>query len=212
MHELLPGMKILQNTPDALRLHEKCSNNPSESLRVLMINTRVGSFALRESLRETYLQMLLGPTSKQESWVYFFSISKPQEALEERIKKEKIRFDDVIIFNTPEGYNITTLRVLASMKLVNCFCLKAVYFIKADDDSYLRIEKLDKELHKLQKQVDRDFPSLRINANGEKSSQGHVLLNSGGACNVQRVPRWNKYRVPFDSIRQYKFPFKYCWG
>ena len=110
----------------------------------------------------------------------FFSISKPQEALAEHINEEKIRFDDVINFNTPEGYNLTTLRVLASMKLVNCFCPKAVYFINADVDSYLRIEKLEKELHKLQKQVDRDFPSFRINANGEKSSQGHVLLNGGG--------------------------------
>ena len=212
IHQLLPGMEIIEDNSDAMRLSEKCSNNPSESLRVLMINSRIGSFLQREALRETYIPNLLKNSSEQLSWIYFFSTNKASTKFRGRINAEKNKYGDLITFNTPEGYNLTPLKILASMKLVNCFCPNVAYFLKADDDSYLRIEEIDQELPKLQQRVDQNFPALRLSADGKKSSLGHAPLNSGGKCNVQPVPRKYQHSVPFDSIPQKIFPFKYCWG
>ena len=50
------------------------------------------------------------------------------------------------------------------MKLVYCYCPKFDYFAKSDDDTYTRIDRLNNELPKLQKEIDETAIQFNIYA------------------------------------------------
>ena len=67
-------------------------------------------------------------------------------------------------FYPAEGYDLTPLKILSSMKLVYCYCPKFDYFAKSDDDTYTRIDRLNNELPKLQKEIDETAIQFNIYA------------------------------------------------
>ena len=218
-HQLSRGLSMLLNGSDARRLLEMCAaaNQSPGNLRVLMINSRVKSFSQRKALRETYLPKLKRGQAIGENknpWVYFFAISRPSSQSEtDGVHEEIDRYGDVIVFNTPEGYDLTPLKILSAMKLAFCYCPSFAYFMKSDDDTYSRIGRVDAALRKLQNHVDMRNPGLRVNwTNSQVSADGHVPLNTAGMCQVQRTPRNNHHHIPFVVIPSLYLPFESCTG
>ena len=92
----------------------------------------------------------------------FFALNRPFTLNQSDIVHKQInRYGDFIVFNTPEGYELTSLKALSAKKLAFCYCPTTVNFMKPDDDTYSRIGKEDAELTKPQNEVDKrnPFPS-----------------------------------------------------
>ena len=207
IHLLPDGLDILNDSSNAARLLEKCSKFASKKIRVLMINSRVGSYLQRSALRQTYFPFMESIHSSDSKWIYFFATNRPSKRNDLlKIKEENRHYGDVIIFNTSEGYQLTPLKILSSMKFAFCYCSNMEYFLKADDDTYLRVQKIEYTLLNLQAKLDETFPTMK------NEETGHVPLNTAGKCNTQKTPRQGKHKVAFDVISSERMPFKYCWG
>ena len=72
------------------------------------------------------------------------------------------RYADFIVFNTPESYELRSLKALLAKKLAFCYYPTTANFMKPDDDTYSRIGKVDAELTKPQNEVDKRNPRLRV--------------------------------------------------
>ena len=94
---------------------------------------------------------------------YFISLNRPFTLNESDIVQKQInRYGDFLVFNTPEGYDLTSLKTLCAKKLVFCYCPTIANFMKPDDDTYSRTGKVDAEFTKPQNEVDERKPHLRV--------------------------------------------------
>ncbi|XP_075258075.1 beta-1,3-galactosyltransferase 4-like [Convolutriloba macropyga] len=177
-----------------------------------MIFTRVGDFAKRNTVRQTYFQDIRN-NSKSLNYVTFFALAIPAESVRARVEREQLMHKDLAILNNEEGYALTTYKLLTGMKFATCCCPNAKYFMKADVDAYLRIKKVDSYLNELQQIADGEKPRNKIDAFYGKSWESHVPLYSGGICAImipQRKP--NPHAISVEALPDKKFPFKFCFG
>ena len=182
-----------------------------DNQRVLMIFTRVGDFAKRNAVRQTYFQVI-NNRSNNLNYIYFFGLARPPPDIRASVDEEHQKFKDLVILNNEEGYYITTYKLLTGMKFATCCCPNAKYFIKADVDTYLRIRKFDSDLNQLQKTADFENPLLRIPNFYGKTWENHVPIYSGGICVIKFIPRHNHHALTEEMIPGKNFPFKFCFG
>ena len=124
--------------------------------------------------------------------LFLLKVARHHRGKQTGVHEEIDRYGDVIILNTPEGYDLTPFKILAAMKLAFCFCPSFAYLMKTDDDTYSRIGRVAAALTKLQNHVDK--------RNSQVSADGHVPLNTAGMCQVQRTPRNNHHHIPYVVI------------
>ena len=55
--------------------------------------------------------------------------------------------------NIEEDYENVTLKMLIALKFVTCYCPNAEYLVKADDDTFINIAALDREISKTQNTI-----------------------------------------------------------
>ena len=172
-------------------------NHSKPNLRLLMILSRVGSADQRQAIRETYLSVenYSAGHSLYANWSYFFLVGKPENVSEQNaIESESRKFEDLLSANVIEHYSNLTYKLLIGFKIASCFCPNAVYLVKTDDDTYLRIRKLDKVLIEQQNQVDgRGLKQLRKTKRTKRlalhQKQKHVSFYSGKYCSALLVHR-----------------------
>ena len=198
-------------------LSSVCDQNV-QNLRVIQILNRLSRNDLRDAIRQTYGNLSLYKSSDLKgNYTKFFLVGKPQNENEERmIAEENQKHKDIVVANIHEGYYNLTLKVLIGMKFAACFCSHADYFIKVDDDDYLRIKFLDQVIIDEQNALNARVRSQNIKKNSVKRSLPAKLYMGGcGGFRVQRPDPENKIKNPWQlTLQEYSenwYP-PYCGG
>ena len=207
------GNELLSNFSRNISICDTSKTN----LRLLMILSRLDSFQQRQAIRETYASYdQLSNISLSGNWSYFFIVAKPSTETEQaKIESEMESFRDIVSINNSDGYYQLTNKVLIGLKVASCYCPNADYVIKTDDDTYIRIPKLDYVISKQQDIVDRE--SFEAEAKGEQdfiprlaSNKNHVPFYSGKNCEEMPVVRWKgKWEVCFNFFKSDTLSSKY---
>ena len=187
-------------------------------LRVILVLNRPSRSDLRQAIRETWSNFTIySKSSLIGSYTKFFLVGSPNDEEEEfTIKTENEKYNDIVVANVPEGYYNTTLKILIGMKFVSCFCPNAEYFIKADDDDYLRIKFLDKVIEEEQLQLNQ-----RVKEHNKNPNVIPIRLPARlymGGCGVNKVQRpdpdhkvKNSWQIPVAEYSEDTYP-PYCGG
>ena len=111
------------------------------NVRVLVIHSRNNSSQLRKAIRNSYADFTkYTKKSLNGNWTKLFLVGKPNcEEEKLKIAEENFEFGDIVVANVDEGYYYQlSLKYLIGLKFVSCFCSHADYYVKVDDDTYLR--------------------------------------------------------------------------
>ena len=132
-------------------------NNALERLRVIFILSRPSKPDLRLAIRNTWANLTAFKNSNlAANWTRVFLIGQPSDESEDRaLRLENKNFDDLLVVNVSEGYYNSALKMLIAMKFFSCYCRNAEYFIKADDDDYVKLKILDELLITERNSVDK---------------------------------------------------------
>ncbi|XP_075251382.1 beta-1,3-galactosyltransferase 5-like [Convolutriloba macropyga] len=187
-----------------------------DNLRVLVILSRVTSRSLRDDVRSTYLSILNNINSNEilvGKWKVFFLLGKPKTSTQtSQIEKENKQNQDLIVANVEDDYFGLPLKMLVGLKIIARFCSNAKYFIKSDDDVYLRLLKVDRIIDAMQLRV--NFKQLNGHSrrhNFSSLGETDVPLYTGAPCEEYPVLRSGKFKVSRREFPYRKFPF-YCAG
>ena len=189
--------------------------NPSKTnLRLIFVLSRMISFRNRRAIRNTYAafekydkSLLLG------NWSLFFIVAKSNNRTEQSwIENESREFGDIIAANFTEDYYNITFKTLIGLKVASCFCPKADYVIKTDDDTYIRIRKLDQVILAQQNLVDNGTKKDKDYAMESKLSNGHRRFFTGSVCSHNfPVYRGGAQAVSKENYPDDLYPF-FCFG
>ncbi|XP_075260077.1 uncharacterized protein LOC142351791 [Convolutriloba macropyga] len=186
--------------------------------RVLYIQSRIDSPMLRMAIRRTYINLrLYSPGSLKGNWSVFFLVGKPaNDSQAETIKKEAAKFGDIVVSNiSDEYYFMTTYKFLIGLKVASCYCQNAGYLIKIDDDTFLRLKKIDQVL------VDHQIYFDQVLAKSDNKvtrqvfeHEKHARMYGGAFCSSEHGVirnRTSQWAVTYAEYPFQYFPF-YCVG
>ena len=190
-----------------------------KNLRVIQILNRIARSDLRNAIRETYGNLSsFKNSSLKGSYTVFFLVGMPSNKTEEQmVLDENEKYNDIIIAKVPEGYYNTSLKILIGLKFASCFCSNAEYFIKIDDDDYLRLKHLDKVIIDEQNAL-----NSRLKLQNEKQTRAEkyalpARLYMGG-CGSNKVQRpdpdkkiKNSWQLTLQEYSENSYP-PYCGG
>ena len=184
-----------------------------KSLRILVVLTKPWKEDIRNAIRNTYANFSSSDKG-QSSWTRIFIVGSPRSETEKRnLQIENFIFNDLVVANISDQYSLITLKVLAAMKFVSCLCPNAEYFVKADDDTYINISELDREITKTERLFEqRRKTSLRTQQTRQhniarKPKPGIYLGHSAGKqAPVVRAPPGDKYAVSRSDYSENFYP------
>ena len=160
-----------------------------ERLRVLVIVNVPWKPDTRMAIRETFANFS-AIKHLPTKWTKMFLVGAPRNPGESKLLElENQRYGDIVVVNITEGYNILTLKMLIGFKFVSCFCPNAEYLTKSDDDNYIKIESLDREITVFQ----------------EKANKNESLTD---AISQKRPPIYLGWPAERSPVRP---PIKYKW-
>ena len=144
IHSLPPYDQVILPTST----NTSVCNGTEKHLRVLVIPTVQWDNHLRQAIRETYTNFSCKAEGKP-CWRRLFVVGSPRTENERKqLEFENNIFHDVLVLNLLERYRFLTLKMLIALKYVACHCPNAQYFVKADDDTFLNVPALDREIEK----------------------------------------------------------------
>ena len=193
------------------------------NLRLIIIFSRFAATDQRNAVRETWGAINhYKASSLYGNWSYFFLVGKPtNESDRELIETEMKTFGDVVSANVSEGYYLITYKLLVGLKIASCYCPKADYVIKTDDDTYLRIARLDYVINAQQLLADSEIdeemnPEQNVQTNSSnntsKINKKRSRIFTGAECSIRQVLRNNGLQsVSKNEYPDQKFPF-FCFG
>ncbi|XP_075258643.1 beta-1,3-galactosyltransferase 5-like [Convolutriloba macropyga] len=185
-----------------------------ENLRLIFVLSRTSSFKNRQTIRSTYAQFdSYNQSSILDNWTLFFIVGKPtNQKSYSRIENESRQFGDVIVANVIEDYYNATYKVLIGLKVASCFCPNAGYVIKADDDVYIRLRKLDQVIVTQQWLVDVGAVQDKYYVTRKILSENHKRFFTGAVCSHSfEVFRIGKHQISKKNYPDSIYPF-FCYG
>ena len=193
-----------------------CDNNQPNN-RLVMVFNRVGKPLQREAIRKTYGNLEeLSLSTNRKKYSLIFVVGKPKDDDETKmINAEFEKFGDIAVLNITEHLFSVPYKYLIGFKLASCYCPNADYVIKADDDTYLRITKLDYVIDELQNMADNGTFRDQI-PDAERfrflESEGHVRFYTGARCGSNLQPsRGGNLKVSVQEYPNKFWPFS-CYG
>ncbi|CAG5118151.1 unnamed protein product [Candidula unifasciata] len=129
-----------------------------------------------------------GSVPANNAVVLFFLGSKEDEALQEKINFEALKYGDIVQEHFIDSYRNLSLKTVAIMKWVSIYCADSTFVLKADDDMYINIPRLVMRLR-------------------EQLKRGPVFIL--GAVHYNTEPfrdQKNKWFVTFDEYPANMFP------
>ena len=173
-----------------------------ERLRVLVIVNVPWKPDTRMAIRETFANFS-AIKHLPTKWTKMFLVGAPRNESESKILElENQKYGDIVVVNITEDYYNLTLKMLIAYKFVSCFCTNAEYFIKSDDDNYIKMEALDREISKIQvsADVDRNIAQIKL--------QKHrpIFLGRDAPKKVLRHPNKSKWVVWWNEYAEKTYP------
>ena len=116
-----------------------CNNVHPISVFVLSAGRSSGKyFEKREAVRNTWVQEM-----KDLKITVYFAIAKNRnETINEELKEESDKHQDIIQFQFIDAYYNLTLKTISIIRWVNKKCLNSSYILKADDDVIVNVGHL----------------------------------------------------------------------
>lgn len=114
------------------------------------VPTRADSFDARQAIRESW--GLYGTDPANNAVVLFFLGSKEDQAVQEKIDAEALKYGDIVQENFVDSYRNLSLKTVALVKWVSTYCSDSTFVLKADDDMYINMPRL---IMKLREQLKR---------------------------------------------------------
>ncbi|PIC27167.1 hypothetical protein B9Z55_019500 [Caenorhabditis nigoni] len=132
---------------------KQCSNNTK--LQITILST-AGNFEIRQAIRDTWANPNNSKHVENNDIRISFIISAAQnEFLNSSIQKEIEKYDDLIVTDLYESYELLILKVHAILTYKQNFCESADFQLKIDDDMAVYMEGLyDSLSEKKQSSVD----------------------------------------------------------
>ena len=187
--------------------------------RVLFILSRVQSFEQRSVIRKTYANFTkYSSGSLKGNWTKFFLLGRPQNDDEKgKLMSEISVHKDIVVSNTTDTRKQkgSTIKYLIGLKIASCFCPDADYLIRADDDSYIRLQQTERVLNLVQKEADTLADDQRQKNPSEqqqvKTAGTHARFYTGLGCRSDNPMSRGYWAVTRDEYPEKKYPFN-CKG
>lgn len=112
----------------------------SSTLLLVVVSSAPAHFKRRRVIRETW-----GSKRDRMSLVFFVGEVK-DKALEEELVGENEEFRDLVRGNFLDSYRNMTYKLVSELKYASYHCSWAKYVLKVDDDVFIHVEELFKEL------------------------------------------------------------------
>ncbi len=144
----LEQLKRIDFATDALNYEEVLPIHHTASTKqflVLGILSAPGNFERRDSIRKTWVNLIPDSTVTYK-FLIGSSFHDPSD-WKQRIKNEEKSYGDIIWLNVEEEYTKLIEKTLTVFQWAKD-TFQLTYFMKLDDDSFLRPELLLQELHK----------------------------------------------------------------
>ena len=107
------------------------------------------------------------------------------------LAEENQVYSDILAVNIDETYRHLTLKILVAMKFVTCFCPHAEYFVRADDDTFINVAALDRELSETEKKLNGNRLKMEEHANyGRIAMKPHKIFMGQAKQLKAGRPNW----------------------
>ncbi|KAL5977415.1 hypothetical protein ACLOJK_021761 [Asimina triloba] len=137
------------STQQVLEMKEKWKSNPLPGNEVELfigILSATNHFAERMAIRKTWMQS--GPIKSSEVVARFFIALNPRKEVNAMLKKEADYFGDIVILPFMDRYELVVLKTIAICEY-GVQNLSAVYIMKCDDDTFVRVDTVLKEIRSI---------------------------------------------------------------
>lgn len=148
--------KFSINRPFIISNNDLCKDtNP---YLIIVVPSRTGNFLERNAIRETY-----GSMSRDKIWhmnslyiehivrVVFIVGTADNVTLQNQILKEYAQFRDTVQIDIKDTYYNLCLKMLYGFKWINSYCNGVTYVLKSDDDTFVHIGILIKQLNNVKR-------------------------------------------------------------
>lgn len=152
------------------QIPELCHRPRGVELLVLIVS-KTENLKLRDAIRKTWLNDL-----KQHGGIYAFFVGRSfDKRIQDQIENENKSNGDIILVDLIEDdYNITS-RTIALISWTNKFCPKAHFVLKCDDDVYVNVNNLQREIRKMDSRNPQMYGRNITCSNAPNHAQGTVL-------------------------------------
>lgn len=117
-----------------------------EIFLLIAVCSDVRRVELREAIRRTWASNL---SNQRERSSIVFVLGRPQKEnkdLARRVTKEAEKYGDIILLDIDDKYSSLTLKTMAMLYWVQRHCSNTKYILKSDDDVFINVPNLLKEL------------------------------------------------------------------
>ncbi|KAK4795961.1 hypothetical protein SAY86_028287 [Trapa natans] len=122
----------------------KAHSLPKDPIKLFVgVLSATNHFAERMAIRKTWLQS--SPVKKSNVVVRFFVALNPRKEVNAMLKKEASYFGDVVILPFMDRYELVVLKTIAICEF-GVQNVTAAYVMKCDDDTFVRIDAVLKEI------------------------------------------------------------------
>ncbi|CAD6195866.1 unnamed protein product [Caenorhabditis auriculariae] len=118
----------------------QCSRNPK--VLVVVLST-ADSYDMRQAIRKTYGNPKISKSVAEGKAVINFIMSQPKShGLMRNLSRENSTYNDIIVTDLPEDYNLLHLKVYALLDFYRENCLQADFVLKIDHDVALDVDRM----------------------------------------------------------------------
>lgn len=163
------------------------NSSASELLLAILIMSAPTNFQQRETLRSTWLKLLpatpeAASTSTSTKYYFIIGIADLNLDLKLRLEQENLKQRDLILLNNlHDNFLNLTLKLMQGINFLNTH-LAFNYLLKCDDDSFIRIDLIVKELETRRRQMQRE----------DRNSYCYYWGFFDGRAKVLKVGKWQE--------------------
>lgn len=113
----------------------KCESEDKIRL-VYLVKSSIQNFEQRHAIRKTWgFEKRFSDVPMKT--LFFLGVAPSQPELQELVKKEQDKYNDIVQINFVDSYFNNTIKTMSSFKWATEFCPKAQFYFFSDDDMYI---------------------------------------------------------------------------
>lgn len=149
-HFKKPVSTLFDSLNYTIQTVKMCPNKQSSMKTIVVcVCSAVDNFKIRQAIRKTWgSEDIIGGTPQIKIIFLYFVGRTSNNRLQNRLLNESMTHEDIVQTDFLDTYRNLTLKSVSMLRWVSEFCQNASYVVKVDDDCFLNVPFLVKELAK----------------------------------------------------------------